>query len=80
MVRQNARQCIFAAMLAVVVVIVIVALAAPAIAVQPPGEGCRPVAKIEYNSAKKQYLLRNRFDIYLRTGRIWRRRYWYCPQ
>jgi|GraSoiStandDraft_4_1057263.scaffolds.fasta_scaffold1114027_2 hypothetical protein len=67
-------------MLAVVIVILIVILAAPANAVQPPREGCRPVAKIEYSSAKKQYLLRNRFGIYLRTGRIWRPRYWYCPQ
>jgi hypothetical protein len=47
-------------------------------AVQPPSEHCRAVSKIEYDSAKKQFLLRNRFGAYVRTGRIWRRHYWYC--
>ena len=47
-------------------------------AVQPPSEGCRAASKIEYDSAKKQYLLRNRFGFYVRNGRIWRRHYWYC--
>jgi hypothetical protein len=47
-------------------------------AVQPPSDHCRVVSKIEYDSAKKQFLLRNRFGGYVRTGRIWRRQYWYC--
>ncbi len=45
---------------------------------QPPREGCRAASKIEYGSAKRQYLLENRFGGYVRTGRIWRRYYWYC--
>lgn len=47
-------------------------------AVQPPSESCRPASKIEYNSAKKQYLLRTQFGAYVRTGGIFRRHYWYC--
>jgi hypothetical protein len=47
-------------------------------AVQAPSEGCRPASKIEYNTAKQQILLRNRFGMYVRTGRWWRRHYWYC--
>jgi hypothetical protein len=45
---------------------------------QPPAEGCRAASKIEYDSAKRKYLLRNRFGMYTRTGRVWRRHYWYC--
>jgi hypothetical protein len=45
---------------------------------QPPAKDCRAVSKIEYNAAKKQYLLGNRFATYVRTGPWWRRRYWYC--
>jgi hypothetical protein len=44
----------------------------------PPREGCRAASKIEYDSAKKRHLLRNRVGMYVRTGRIWQRRYWYC--
>lgn len=47
-------------------------------AVDPPSDHCRAVSKIEYDSAKKQFLLRNRFGAYIRTGRVWRRHYWYC--
>jgi hypothetical protein len=47
-------------------------------AAQPPADHCRPASKIEYDSAKKDFLLRNRFGAYVRTGRIWRRHYWYC--
>jgi hypothetical protein len=50
----------------------------PANAVQPPSEQCRAASKIEYDSANKQHLLRNRFGAYVRTGRPWRRHYWYC--
>jgi len=44
----------------------------------PPWEGCRAVSKTEYNSAKREFLLRTRFGTYLRTGQPWRRHYWYC--
>jgi predicted ATPase len=45
----------------------------------PPREGCRPVSRIEYNAAKREYLLRSRARVYIRTGRFWRRQYWHCP-
>jgi hypothetical protein len=45
---------------------------------QRPWEGCRAVSKIEYDSAKRQYLLHGRFGNYVRTGHFWRRYYWYC--
>jgi hypothetical protein len=45
---------------------------------QPPQDGCVAVAKLQYDSAKKQYLLTNRFGMYVRTGPPFRRRYWYC--
>ncbi len=55
-------------------------LSSPAKAVEPPFDHCRAASKIEFDSAKKQFLLRNRFGAYIRTGRIWRRHYWYCQQ
>lgn len=55
-----------------------VLLLSPANAVQSPSEHCRPATKIEYDSAKRDFLLRNRFGAYVRTGRIWRWHYWYC--
>jgi hypothetical protein len=45
---------------------------------QPPREGCTAVDKREYNSAKREKLLRDRYGTYVRTGRLWRRYYWYC--
>jgi hypothetical protein len=45
---------------------------------QPPRTGCVAVSKHEYASAKKEKLLRNRYGTYVRTGRLWRRYYWYC--
>jgi hypothetical protein len=45
---------------------------------QHPREGCRAVSKIEYDSAKRQYLLHGRFGSYVRTGHFWRHYYWYC--
>jgi hypothetical protein len=45
---------------------------------QPPSDRCRPASKIEYNAAKAQFLLTNRFGFYQRTGHVWRRFYWYC--
>jgi hypothetical protein len=47
---------------------------------QPHFEGCRAASKIEYDSAKRDYLLRNKYGAYVRTGHIWRRYYWYCHQ
>ena len=44
----------------------------------PPGEGCRPISKIEYNAAKREYLLKSRAREYIRTGPFWRRHYWHC--
>jgi hypothetical protein len=57
---------------------ILVLAPSPATAVQPPSEQCRAASKIEYDSAKKQFLLRNRFGTYVRTGHVWRRHYWYC--
>src|SRR5215471_13638138 len=45
----------------------------------PPNEGCRRVSKIEYNAAKREYLLKSRARMYIRTGSLWRRHYWHCP-
>jgi hypothetical protein len=45
---------------------------------QPPREACRPASKIEYNAAKRKFLLTTRFGMYVKTGRLWRRYYWYC--
>ena len=45
---------------------------------QPPADWCTAVSKVEYDSAKKQGLLRDRFGIYVRTGRFLQRYYWYC--
>jgi hypothetical protein len=64
--------------LALMATLVMVAAASSANAVQPPNSRCRPASKIEYNSAKKQFLLRNRSGMYVRTGWVWRRHYWYC--
>jgi len=44
----------------------------------PPQEGCRLASKIEYDSAKRQYLLVSRFGQYVRTGTFWRHYYWWC--
>ena len=46
---------------------------------QPPSEGCRAVSKIEYNSAKAEYLLISRGRVYVQTGHFWPRSYWHCP-
>jgi hypothetical protein len=53
-------------------------LFSPAKAMTLASDQCRAVSKTEYDSARKQFLLRNRFGAYVRTGRIWRRHYWYC--
>jgi hypothetical protein len=51
---------------------------APASAAKPPYAGCVAVTKQEYDSAKKQHMLRTRFTEYVRTGLPGRRQYWYC--
>jgi hypothetical protein len=61
-----------------VVAAILAILCSSANAVQPPADHCRVASKIEYDSARKQFLLRNRFGAYIRTGRLWRRHYWYC--
>jgi len=59
--------------------VVLIALSSSSLnAQQPPREGCRAASKVEYDSAKSQYLLRGRFGVYLRTGSLWRRYYWFC--
>ncbi|HZP70805.1 MAG TPA: hypothetical protein VFB29_12745 [Pseudolabrys sp.] len=50
----------------------------PAQAAKPPYTGCVAVTKQEYDSAKRQHMLRTRFSQYLRTGLPGRRQYWYC--
>ena len=45
---------------------------------RPPHKGCVVVSKGEYQGAKRKKLLNNRFGTYVRTGRLWRRLYWYC--
>jgi hypothetical protein len=36
----------------------------------PPNEGSRPVSKIEYNAAKREYLLKSRARVYIRTRTV----------
>ena len=45
---------------------------------QPPWEECRAASKIEYESAKRDFLLQTSVGAYATTGHWWRRRYWYC--
>src|SRR5262245_4912168 len=45
---------------------------------QTPPKRCAPVAKQEYDAARRQNLLRSRAGDYVRTGGIGRRQYWYC--
>ena len=65
-------------LVAAVTGLLLMASYSPAIAQQPPHDGCAAVPKIQYDSAKKHYLLYGRFGVYVKTGPIWRRRYWYC--
>ncbi len=61
-----------------VIALLVLAFPSSANAQQPPWKGCYAVDKREYYSAKKQKLLHAR-GVYVRTGRLWRRYYWYCP-
>ncbi|MGC1777925.1 MAG: hypothetical protein WBB34_08250 [Xanthobacteraceae bacterium] len=64
---------------AVAVTLMALLLSQAAQAAQPPWRDCRPASKLEYRSAKQQYLVHTRVGEYVRTGRFWRRSYWYCP-
>ena len=67
------------AMCTAAAVSMLVAVPASSANAQPsPREGCRAVSKVEYNAAKSENLLHARFGRYVRTGRFWRRFYWYC--
>ena len=59
-------------------VVAIVFSSLPANAEKPPWEGCRLASKVEYDSARQQHLLRSRVGMYVKTGPIWKRSYWYC--
>jgi hypothetical protein len=58
--------------------ILVLSFASAAKAQTPPREGCRAASKIEYDSAKRHFLLRSRVGAYLKTGHFWRHYYWYC--
>jgi hypothetical protein len=51
----------------------------PAEGQQPPlREGCRSVSKLEYDTAKREYILISKGGRYVQTGHFWRRSYWWC--
>jgi hypothetical protein len=51
----------------------------PAKGQQPPlKEGCRAVSKLEYDTAKREYILISRGGKYVQTGHFWRHQYWWC--
>ena len=41
-------------------------------------EGCRAVSKLEYDTAKREYILISKGGRYVQTGHFWRRSYWWC--
>jgi hypothetical protein len=46
---------------------------------EPPlREGCRDVSKLEYDTAKREYILISKGGRYVQTGHFWRRAYWWC--
>jgi hypothetical protein len=47
-------------------------------AAKAPYVGCVAVTRQEYDSARRQHLLRTRYSQYMRTGLPGRRQYWYC--
>jgi hypothetical protein len=53
--------------------------ASGAVAQQAPRPNCVPVSKQEYNNARKSRLQHQRFGDYIRTGRVLKRFYWFCP-
>ena len=44
----------------------------------PLREGCRAVSKLEYDTAKREYILISKGGRYVQTGHFWRRNYWWC--
>lgn len=51
----------------------------PVKAQQPPlREGCRVVSKLEYDTARREYILISKGGRYIQTGYFWRRHYWWC--
>ena len=76
--RRASGASLVAATVAIAAMLVIFPRSAFSAAPQPPNDRCRPASKLEYSSARKQFLLRSRFGMYVRTGWAWRRRYWYC--
>ena len=70
------REALYAAVLVAALAACTAAHAANA--AQTPPDNCRPASKLEYNSAKRQFLLNTRSGSYVRMGRIFARHYWYC--
>ena len=51
----------------------------PAKGQEPPlQEGCRAVSNLEYDTARREYILISRGGRYVETGRFWRHHYWWC--
>jgi len=67
------------ATVAVAGVMLMVASSPWAVAQQAPRPNCVPVSKQEYNNARKSRLQQQRFGEYIRTGRVLKRFYWFCP-
>jgi hypothetical protein len=51
----------------------------PVHAQQAPRPNCVAVTKQEYDNARKSRLQQHRFGAYVRTGRVLKRYYWFCP-
>jgi hypothetical protein len=66
-------------MMVVAAILLATPLSSPALAQQAPRANCVAVTKQEYNNARKTKLQRHRFGEYLRTGRVLKRFYWFCP-
>jgi len=66
--------------LAVVTSMLIAVGCSSASAQQPPRQGCVAVSKEEFRRSKKRtpYVVMSSGK-YVRSGRLWRRYYWYCP-
>jgi hypothetical protein len=62
----------------IAVIFVAELLSSSAFAASPPMEGCRPVSKLEYDTAKNENVIISKGGRYVRTGPFWRRYYWHC--
>lgn len=65
--------------LALAAVVLLLCPVLSAHAQQAPRAGCVAVTKQEYNNARKTRLQQQRFGEYIRTGRVLKRFYWFCP-